>query len=794
MGSILENYDVLSRVVLQALLNSVWPGLMLIMLAWMALRLSRRVSATTRHAIWVVCLVALAALPFLPAPKMNAKSSPSPIPLPMERLATLLYSPAVRLTPVIAPKSAKNERADVRNAGSVRAQDVSTASTRVETARPMLAEPEVAQPGVISRMLGDFLSGRGPAIIVAVWLIICGFLTARIAWSYVFLFKIRRRLGLVPPALRDHTRAMADTLGFTRRVRVFTSVLVGAPMTIGWLHPLIILPPDLLRTLSEAEFNSILAHEMAHIKRLDYLTNLLQRMAQAVFFFHPAVWVIGRQLSIERELACDDWAVKITGEPRRYARCLTRLVEARTGTRSFAAATGMIFGKHVISRRIEMILNRDRNATTSVSRAALYSAIGSAGLAVVLASMISPVIAIPLPTTRQQAKAESQRSQPARAAAVVASEITTPLAADPVEASVRVAQRTSPVAIAVDPEFAELPLAAADEPVFELLETIPATPVVAPAFLSPLARLASYQSAVSTPPYAYAVQQSPQPAQPPQPAPRGRTMTGVGQGVGIGDDRNAQPLIPEAELLALLTDVVKRDTDPNVRNEALRGIYRFRSDAGVNALLSLYDSVADVKTKGEILSYLMRSEGDNSRAIAKLLQVAKSEKDETLRTRAFSQLAKVKGDEGANHLISIYDTLQDSKEKQTLIRYLGYNKSRKAADKLMHIAKNDADPAVRQSAIRSLYSIDNRLYLDLREKMAQPPNKVSRLFELRDFPNFDFKFDDNAFEFHLNESFQHQMEDAKRHMEESKRHLEQLKLDHDWRLLPEVKVVPPRIK
>jgi hypothetical protein len=312
-----------------------------------------------------------------------------------------------------------------------------------------------------------------------------------------------------------------------------------------------------------------------------------------------------------------------------------------------------------------------------------------------------------------------------------------------------------------------------------------------------MARLASYQGAVTTP-FAYTTQQAPAPAQPPQPGPRVRATT-IGPGVvGIVDDRNAQPLIPEAELLALLTDVVKRDADPNVRNEALRGIYRFRSDAGVNALLSLYDSVTDVKTKGEILSYLMRSEGDNSRAIAKILQVAKSEKDETLRSRAFSQLAKVKGDEGANHLISIYDTLQDSKEKQTVIRYLGYNKSRKAADKLMHIAKNDTDPAVRQSAIRSLYAMDNRLYLDLRERMATPANKVSKLLEWQDIPGAtQFLFDNESFNKNFNESFTfHFDKDVWNHqMEEAKRAFEEMKLNHqDWKLLPEVKVVPPRIK
>src|SRR5262249_9814049 len=65
------------------------------------------------------------------------------------------------------------------------------------------------------------------------------------------------------------------------------------------------------------------------------------------------------------------------------------------------------------------------------------------------------------------------------------------------------------------------------------------------------------------------------------------------------DDKNRQPAIPEADLLNLLVDIVKRDADPNVRNEALQGIYRLRSDAAINALIQLYDSVTEVKVKSE---------------------------------------------------------------------------------------------------------------------------------------------------------------------------------------------------
>jgi beta-lactamase regulating signal transducer with metallopeptidase domain len=756
MGSIVESYDVTSRVILEALLNSFWPGLMVLLFAWFALRSINRVSATTRHAIWVVCLLAIGSLPFLPTPKASPFNLSSPVQLPFDLSASLFRSPSP-VSPIIAPQG-------------VVAADVPS-----------------AESGIVSRAIGSLFGGRIPAALVAIWFAVASILCARIAWSYFFLFRIRRRLGLVPAVFRDCGRELAEYFGIRRRVRIFTSPLVGAPMTMGWLNPLIVLPPDLLRTLSHEELRGILAHEMAHIKRWDYVTNLVQRLTQALLFFHPAVWVIGNQLSLERELACDDWAIKLTGEPRRYAKCLTRLVESMSDTRAFAAASGIIFGKHVISRRIEMILNRERNATTSVSKAALYSAVGTAAVAVVLATLISPAIAIPPGQALQVAKA--QKAQPAETPSP-ASTVVAPDAIPPTLATALIAARDakSPVRY-VDAEAPLLPVGA-EEPVFELLEKMPVTPaeaVYAPQIEVPLARSVAFRygvdrAAALAP---YLAQQSPTPAQPPSQAPRVRS-------VGFPEDRSSTPAIPEAELITVLSDVVKRDSDANVRAEALRGIYRFRSDAAITALLSLYDSIPDVKTKAEVLSYLYRSEGDNTKAVAKLMSIARTEKDETLRSRALSQLSKVKGDEGATNLIQIYDGLQDAKEKQLVIRYLGYNKSRKAADKLVQIAKNDADPAVRQSAIRSLYAIDNRLYLDMRERGIAPAiNKVSE-WRLEDFDKLKLaeEFAQHELKFFDREEINRQMQDARRHLEELQW---ELQVTPKVNITPEVKVAP-RIK
>jgi hypothetical protein len=314
-----------------------------------------------------------------------------------------------------------------------------------------------------------------------------------------------------------------------------------------------------------------------------------------------------------------------------------------------------------------------------------------------MCTFFAPVIAVPLGQERLLAKQAARPATPAPRAeapqgpvAPAAPVIVSPRPAPVAVPAPAIASFIDPDDLPEAPEALEPALALAPEaPVFELLDTV--TPVAITPRPSIPARAVSYTQLFA-----------------PQPA-------GQAGPVKVADNKTPA-LISESELLTVLTEIVKRDTDPNVRNEALRGIYGIRTDAGINALISLYDSIPDVKTKGDIVEYLMRREGDNSKATAKLLQIAISEKDETLRSRALRQLSRVKGDDGATHLIGIYDSLQDPKEKQLLIRYLGMNKSRKAIDKLIQIAKNDTDPGVRQSAIRSIYAIDNNLYLDLRSK------------------------------------------------------------------------------
>jgi len=184
-------------------------------------------------------------------------------------------------------------------------------------------------------------------------------------WSIgVLLFSLRLLGGSAHAlSLKRHSEsAEADILSATARLasrmRIdrFVPVLISArtqgPATIGWLRPVILLPPATILGLTPQQLEAVLAHELAHIRRRDYLVNALQMVVEALLFYHPAVWWASRQARIERELCCDDLAVAACGDPLCYAQALTSIARVRV------TAAGMAMGaaSGSLVHRIERLL------------------------------------------------------------------------------------------------------------------------------------------------------------------------------------------------------------------------------------------------------------------------------------------------------------------------------------------------------------------------------------------------------------------------------------------------------
>ena len=156
------------------------------------------------------------------------------------------------------------------------------------------------------------------------------FLSVRWGHSYLLAQGLRRRgVQPVPAAWQAQLAELQTRMGLRRPVRLRLSTHVDGPLTLGFWRPVILIPVSMVSGLSPAQWEAILLHELAHIRRADYLINLCQSLLELLFFYHPVTWFLSREITREREACCDDLAVAACGDAVGYAKALTRLHRLR---------------------------------------------------------------------------------------------------------------------------------------------------------------------------------------------------------------------------------------------------------------------------------------------------------------------------------------------------------------------------------------------------------------------------------------------------------------------------------
>ncbi|MEM7456389.1 MAG: M56 family metallopeptidase [Planctomycetota bacterium] len=128
----------------------------------------------------------------------------------------------------------------------------------------------------------------------------------------------------------DLIAELKQQLGITSAIGLMESALVEVPTVIGWLRPVVLLPASAITGLSQSQLKAVLAHELAHIRRADYLINLIQSLVETILFYHPCIWWLSTQIRIERENCCDDRAAEVCGNPKDYAAALLKLESYRS--------------------------------------------------------------------------------------------------------------------------------------------------------------------------------------------------------------------------------------------------------------------------------------------------------------------------------------------------------------------------------------------------------------------------------------------------------------------------------
>ncbi|MBP7049854.1 MAG: exosortase-associated EpsI family protein [Phycisphaerae bacterium] len=274
------------------LVHFLWQGLAAAMLACVSVRLLRLQRGNPRYAAYLVVFVATAACPLItfavldaPSQSVATPANPSPV------IESATPDPLVAsITPV-----------------------------QSQGGNPVIGTPLAHRP--LHERLDSILQASLP------WAMLCwmgGVLVLSVRLLLGFIGVCRWRRSAEPPAseLTTRIRVLSERLGMAGFSRVFISQRAMEAAAMGCLHPIVLLPAALATRMPPEMLEAVIAHELAHIRRLDLWVNLAQRVVETLLFYHPAVWWLSSRLRSERELCCDELAVKATGERLTYASAL----------------------------------------------------------------------------------------------------------------------------------------------------------------------------------------------------------------------------------------------------------------------------------------------------------------------------------------------------------------------------------------------------------------------------------------------------------------------------------------
>jgi len=350
MSGIVEVLNLASGAALTAVLNSLWQAAALAGAVWMALKLLPRTNAATRHMVWWVALLAVALLPLAPGIVRSLK--------PGSR-------PAEQSEPAaVAPGRA--------------AADAEPVAYRLPARSPAVPQ------GALEIHAGDW-----SLWILAAWSAVVLLQVGRMVWSYRYLSGLKERARPASPEMRRDFDAWMMSCRVGRPARVLVSKEIRSPIAAGFRQPAVILPEVLLEEFQPSELDHVLLHELAHIARRDDWSNLAARAMGGLLALHPAgVWIL-RRIEREREMACDDWVVAMTGSARPYAASLARLFELCFTRRRMLLASGMAERPSHLGERIEMLLHRTQEFRPKASARQL-AVMGVALVALVMAGGAVP--------------------------------------------------------------------------------------------------------------------------------------------------------------------------------------------------------------------------------------------------------------------------------------------------------------------------------------------------------------------------------------------------------------------
>ena len=214
---------------------------------------------------------------------------------------------------------------------------------------------------------GNYFDAHLP-VIVTVWLVGVFFFLIRLLGGMAYVRRMRVYGSIpAPDPWQQRVSRLAETLQLNKVIGLAESSLTKAPLMIGFFKPLILLPVGTINHLSADEVEAILAHELAHIARQDYIFNIMQSLIEIIYYYHPAAWWISAVIRTEREHCCDDTAIRLCSNPLTYAKALLHVQELQH-YRTPVLAMAFSGHKNQLLYRIQRILNQSHNKSRTMEK------------------------------------------------------------------------------------------------------------------------------------------------------------------------------------------------------------------------------------------------------------------------------------------------------------------------------------------------------------------------------------------------------------------------------------------
>ncbi len=315
------------------LVHFLWQGLTVVLLVSMFVRLFRLRSGNSRHAAYLLSFIVMMACPVVTfiAMDVTVESYTEPFVTEAESVELFNATPQAVLPPNdILPDA-----------------DISFTMT----SKPAATTDSIPLHDRIS----DYLNMSLPWLLV-IWMVVVFILSVRLVVGFVGVYRWRRHIEPLPEKLGQRIVSLSERLGMQGFSHVFISPAILQVMAVGYLRPMVLLPAALVIQMQPEMLEAIIAHELAHIRRLDLWINLLQRIAETLFFYHPAVWWLSNRLRNERELCCDELAVRATGERLTYVSALEKASRIKLIGKQPGLAVGLGQDDQPILNRVRHVL------------------------------------------------------------------------------------------------------------------------------------------------------------------------------------------------------------------------------------------------------------------------------------------------------------------------------------------------------------------------------------------------------------------------------------------------------